>query len=106
MRMQTVKYGVVQRCSALQDLLDWDYLYVAGRLHKPVLTLKECPLVAAAQRHNAASAVAVALLLLPQRFSWDSMMHKLCSLSYRGVLSCACSTLRTGNCHEPARFNV
>ena len=83
---QMVKYGVMQRCSALRDLLDWDRLYLSGRLHKPVLTLRVCPLVAEAQRRNVQSAVAVALLLLPQRFSWDALMHKLCSLSYRGAL--------------------
>jgi translocator assembly and maintenance protein 41 len=35
-----VKYGVVALPTLLRDLRDWDALYVAGRMHKPVATLR------------------------------------------------------------------
>lgn len=58
------------RLSALQrDLLHWSTLYCAGRLHKPVAVLAAHPGVTAAQDANLLSALRVALLLLPDRFT-------------------------------------
>lgn len=31
-----MKYGVMSRDALLHDLRTWSYLYVAGRMHKPV----------------------------------------------------------------------
>ena len=36
---ETFKYGVVQVEDLVRDLRDWRYLYLAGRMHKPILTL-------------------------------------------------------------------
>ena len=33
---QEVKYGIISTARLVQDLEDWDTLYVAGRMHKPV----------------------------------------------------------------------
>lgn len=36
-----IKYGIVSEEALIQDLYDWDYLYLSGRLHKPVRILKK-----------------------------------------------------------------
>jgi translocator assembly and maintenance protein 41 len=100
-----VKYGVVATPTLLRDLRDWDALYVAGRMHKPVATLRADARVAAAAEGNLKAALACALLLLPvrvravawhaqawltrraphqERFSERQLHTTLCGLSYTG----------------------
>lgn len=38
--MQLVKYGVISVDALCKDLLDWETLYVSGRMHKPVSVLR------------------------------------------------------------------
>lgn len=85
MRVQLIKYGVMERSSAVRDLLSWELLYLAGRLHKPVLTLKTCSEVLSAQRRNVSAAVVTALLLCKKRFTKEQFLHSLCGISYHGA---------------------
>jgi hypothetical protein len=82
---RTVKYGVIECASLLDDLKHWRSLYIAGRAHKPVRPLRELPaelelLVA----NNLRSALSAALLLLPLRFDDAGLFGTICGLSYSG----------------------
>jgi len=80
-----IKYGVISREDLIADLQDWQALYVAGRLHKPVVQLcAPDPALEAAQRRNLASAARAALLLLPERFSEHQLYEAITGLSYAG----------------------
>ena len=69
---QVIKYGVISAKRLCQDLREWDTFYVSGRLHKPVVTLKEDAEVAEAAQVNLASALSTSLLLLPSSFSLEA----------------------------------
>ncbi|KAK8743778.1 hypothetical protein OTU49_001261 [Cherax quadricarinatus] len=80
-----IKYGVISHTSLITDLLDWDTLYVAGRLHKPVLMLyraSEDDELHSALKINLYAAIHTALLLLPESFSEDQLYLALAGLSY------------------------
>ncbi|KAK2726907.1 hypothetical protein QYM36_007677 [Artemia franciscana] len=81
-----IKYGVVSRESFIEDLLDWNSLYVSGRLHKPVLVLQNYDDgdIKMALEQNLYSALHASLLLLPESFTEERLCHTLASLSYRG----------------------
>jgi translocator assembly and maintenance protein 41 len=82
-----IKYGVVRQTTLQRDLLQWDRLYIAGRLQKPVKTLITSPQIAAAQALNLESALRIALLLLEdETFSLRQLLRVLCGLSYEGDL--------------------
>lgn len=97
-----------------QDLLDWNTLYVSGRMHKPVSSkeknpkkyrekqklsiftkpltfhffqvaiLTSDPRVRLAQQVNLSSALRVAQLLLPSKFTEVELYSRIASLSYEG----------------------
>jgi len=60
-----IKYGVVEVNDLSDDLNEWRYLYLAGRLHKPVVTIiEEDPMLSQLQNEqNLPAALSAALLL-------------------------------------------
>lgn len=84
-----IKYGVISRSDLITDLLDWENLYSAGRLQKPVKILerptkKDDPDLQLALRMNLAQSIHTALLLLPDRFSEERLFNTIAGLSYAG----------------------
>ncbi|KAF2003718.1 mitochondrial import protein-like protein mmp37 [Amniculicola lignicola CBS 123094] len=79
-----IKYAVVDFNILQRDLLDWDTLYLAGRLHKPVKILFEEPNIRVANQRNLLSAVRCALLMLPPAFTEKQLYSTIAGLSYQG----------------------
>ncbi|GKZ73230.1 mitochondrial translocator assembly and maintenance protein 41 [Aspergillus niger] len=84
-----IKYGVVNLDTLCRDLSQWDTLYLAGRLQKPVKILRDHPKVRLANQMNLLSAVRVALLLLPAEFTEFQLYSTIASMSYMGDLRMA-----------------
>ncbi|KAL8905596.1 MAG: hypothetical protein Q9207_002546 [Kuettlingeria erythrocarpa] len=79
-----IKYGVVNLDTLCRDLSEWDTLYLAGRLQKPVKILRDDPRVRLANQLNLISAVRTALLLLPSTFTEQDLYGTIAGLSYLG----------------------
>lgn len=79
-----IKYGVVNLDTIYRDLSEWDTMYLAGRLHKPVKILRDDPRIRLANQINLISAVRTALLMLPSRFTEKDLYTKIAGLSYMG----------------------
>lgn len=85
-RVQTIKYGVTTVDNMCSDLLNWDTLYLAGRMHKPIRIIKDHPRVRLTQQVNLVSAVRAALLTLPESFSETELFERIAGFSYEGDL--------------------
>jgi translocator assembly and maintenance protein 41 len=79
-----IKYGVVNLDTLCRDLSEWDTLYLAGRLQKPVKILRDNPSVRLANQVNLISAVRTALLLLPPDFTEEDLYSTIAGISYMG----------------------
>lgn len=79
-----IKYGVVNIDTLCRDLTEWDTLYLAGRLHKPVKILRDDPRVRLANQMNLLSALRAALLLLPEKFTEMELYNTIAGISYLG----------------------
>ncbi|GIY18506.1 hypothetical protein CDAR_527561 [Caerostris darwini] len=81
-----IKYGVISTNHLIEDLLDWQTLYISGRLHKPVKLLKKIKDtdVQQALQTNLQSALHASLLCLPETFSEVKLFLKIAELSYSG----------------------
>ena len=81
-----IKYGVISRNDFMDDMERWASLYISGRLHKPVLTIKNSdhrtfgPLL----RSNLTNAVNTSLLMLPEEFQEIELYVTITGLSYLG----------------------
>jgi translocator assembly and maintenance protein 41 len=81
---EIVKYGVMDINTLCQDLLDWDTLYISGRMHKPVALIETDARVRLAQQVNLTSALRTSLLLLPEQFTEVELYTRIASISYTG----------------------
>lgn len=79
-----IKYGVVNLDTLCRDLSEWDTLYLAGRLQKPVKILRDDPRVRLANQVNLISALRTALLLLPPSFTEQELYGTIAGISYLG----------------------
>lgn len=81
----TIKYGVISENYLLDDLQNWSHLYLAGRLHKPIEIFHlSSEKIEKAIDQNLSHAMRVALLLLPEKFTWYQLFYTISSLSYDG----------------------
>lgn len=79
-----IKYGVTTLDNLCSDLLNWDSLYLAGRMHKPLRIIKDDARVRLNQQVNLFSAIRAALLTLPQQFSERELYERIAGISYSG----------------------
>jgi translocator assembly and maintenance protein 41 len=79
-----IKYGVVSIDRLCKDLIDWETLYLAGRMHKPVKILRDDSRVRLANQVNLTEAVRVALLTLPENFTEEELFNRIAGISYKG----------------------
>lgn len=81
-----IKYGVISNKGLITDLLDWDNLYIAGRLQKPVeiVRVPTSSKILSALDINLENAVRAALLILPEKFSKFEFYCAITRLSYDG----------------------
>ncbi|GMH45030.1 hypothetical protein BSKO_12987 [Bryopsis sp. KO-2023] len=81
---QLIKYGVVSLRNLNHDLKSWQHLFLSGRLQKPVLWLRKNASLQENLGINLNSALTAALVLLPQKFTENDLLHTICNLSYSG----------------------
>jgi len=86
---QLFKYGVITTEDLIHDLKTWENLYSAGRLQKPIATLPfgdfdDKERIDQAMQLNYLSAVAVALIMLPDQFTKSQLYKTITSISYMG----------------------
>ncbi|KAI3389064.1 hypothetical protein SNEBB_009625 [Seison nebaliae] len=85
-----IKYGVIDTYDLIQDLIKWQYLYMAGRLHKPVQWIippsSGNSELSTALRINLQAAIDTSLLLLldEEDVTIDKLLETIISLSYSG----------------------
>ncbi|KAI0702304.1 mitochondrial matrix Mmp37-domain-containing protein [Cytidiella melzeri] len=84
MKGVTIKYGVTTVDNLCSDLLNWNSLYLAGRMHKPIRIIKDDARVRLTQQVNLTSAVRTALLTLPETFSETQLFERISGFSYAG----------------------
>jgi len=66
-----IKYGVISTERLVKDLTEWDALYIAGRMHKPMHMLICAPEIQEAAHTNLRHALATAVLLMDESKAAD-----------------------------------
>lgn len=86
MQSGLIKYGTISRERALKDLSEWSNLYLAGRLQKPVVHLRdEEDTFVSTNQYNLRSALSLALLLIESnRFDELVLYETITRISYMG----------------------
>lgn len=81
-----VKYGVVTQETVLRDLCEWNTMYLAGRLQKPVQHFVSTTKLQHAIAYNLQSALNVSLMLMDGKrgLAVSAIFEKIASLSYLG----------------------
>lgn len=82
--VQTIKYGVTTVDNLCSDLLNWNTLYLAGRMHKPIRIIKDDARVRLTQQVNLTSALRTSLLTLPETFTETELFERIAGFSYAG----------------------
>ena len=86
--MQLIKYGVISSEDLYKDLTEWHWMYISGRLHKPVLLLNNNNKLTKALECNLHSAVLCSLLLMNKKyFALEELFMQITRLSYMGMFS-------------------
>lgn len=62
-----IKYGVISTARLQKDLTEWETLYVAGRMHKPMNILHSSDGIRLAAQQNLKSALVTSLLLIDSK---------------------------------------
>lgn len=83
-----MKYGVISTKSLETDLLEWKHIYIAGRLHKPVVDLfqPKHPNLKESIKKNRQTALRTALLQRGRFMSKFDLFHSIAEISYLGKL--------------------
>lgn len=76
---------MISTSSLHRDLDNWETLYISGRLQKPHLPLLPSPpALSEALESNLRSALCLALVLLPSKFTELQLWEQIAGISYAG----------------------
>lgn len=82
-----IKYGVVSMEKLMDDLLNWNSMYLAGRLQKPVKIIKDDARIRFLNQENLRNAVGISLLLMSSNtklVDLKNLFETITGLSYKG----------------------
>lgn len=84
-----IKYGVIEKTDLMNDLLNWEYLYIAGRMHKPTVLFESAfdVQIIDAQEKNIQAALSAALLMKDEGADGvyiKGLFESIANISYAG----------------------